>query len=205
MSVVSRNSLQNYIKEGKIVVSPEPAAINNVSIDVSLHNEFYRQTMSIDPLEPYDDSEDQYDVDTMWEKGFLEKSPAGVPSIRIDAQECLLVFSEQFIGGKDNITTMAKSKSSIARIGLDICGSSGWGDIGYTNRWCFCLTNRGQRSVYLRPGTWVAQIVFLNTTDIESTYSNGGQYQSKDVQHEIERKWKSADGLPKSLKVRKTK
>lgn len=118
-----------------------------------------------------------------------------IPLISI---ETILATTEEFIGSRVECTTMAKTKSTIARLGLDCFGSAGWGDIGYINRWAFPLHNR---TILLRPGTWITQIIFLTVTDRELSYTQGGNYQSTDDFQKLIREWSPLSVLPKPLTV----
>lgn len=124
-----------------------------------------------------------------------------IPLISIHAGETILATTEEFIGSRVECTTMAKTKSTIARLGLDCFGSAGWGDIGYINRWAFPLHNRTDRTILLRPGTWIALIIFLPVTDRELSYTQGGNYQSTDDFQKLIREWSPLSVLPKPLTV----
>lgn len=113
--------------------------------------------------------------------------------------EIILATTEEFIGSRLQCTTMAKTKSSLARYGIDVCGSSGWGDIGYINRWAFPIHNRSNFPVILKPGTWIGQIVFLTVTDKELSYTQGGSYQSTDDFEKLVKEWDPRSVLPKVL------
>jgi deoxycytidine triphosphate deaminase len=116
--------------------------------------------------------------------------------------ETILATTEEFIGSRVECTTMAKTKSTIARLGLDCFGSAGWGDIGYINRWAFPLHNRTDRIILLRPGTWIAQIIFLTVTDRELSYIlKAANYQWTDDFQKLIREWSPLSVLPKPLTV----
>src|SRR3989344_3122175 len=55
--------------------------------------------------------------------------------IVINSGETILAHTNEFIGGKNNITTMMKARSSLGRNFIEICKCAGWGDVDYFNRW----------------------------------------------------------------------
>lgn len=195
---LSKNELIQYLKEGKIVSRPE-GKINPTSIDVSLNSLFYRQKISCDPIVPYQDS----GKDSVWEEepGQLVDFE-GIPSIELQPGEIILATTEQFIGARNEYTTMLKAKSTLMRLGLDVCASAGWGEPGYINRWAFSLHNRNNRSVILRPGTWIAQIVFFKVSSPpEESYSVNGSYQETDDIDKLIENWNPKSILPTHLRT----
>ena len=99
--------------------------------------------------------------------------------IVIRPQENLLCHTMEFIGGKKDITTAMKARSSIGRSLLNVCSCAGQGDVGYYNRWTMELYNRSKvRSIVLVVGRRIAQIVFDETSPTQRAYSNEGNYQS---------------------------
>lgn len=191
--ILGKADIERLIEQGTIVCQP-PGKINPCSIDVSLGTIFYRQPEDFDPVFPYGNK--------FWESnpGVLDLHE-GHECIRIDPGEVILATTEQFIGVQGKYTTMLKSKSTTARLCLDVCGSAGWGDPGYINKWSFPLQNKGMRSIYLRPGTWIAQLVFMECSSDED-YTKEGSYQTSSDINTVMETWKPEDILPAKLKVR---
>ena len=89
----------------------------------------------------------------------------------------------QYIGGRETVTTMMKARSSMGRNFIAVCKASadlffcnlffvsnhcyqcaGWGDIGYINRWTMEITNNSRYySIPLVVGRRIAQIVFFDS------------------------------------------
>lgn len=44
--------------------------------------------------------------------------------------ETILGHTEEFIGGRHNVTTMMKARSSMGRNFIEVCKCAGWGDVG---------------------------------------------------------------------------
>ena len=116
--------------------------------------------------------------------------------IVLDPGETILGHTMEFIGGRHNIVTEMKARSSLGRNCIAVCKCAGWGDIGYTNRWTMEITNMSQHNrMILVVGRRIAQIVFYETTTPTlRDYSKEGKYQDGECSEE---KWKPEDMLPK--------
>lgn len=198
MTVLTKEDIERLLAEGELVCRPE-GKINPNSIDVSLHSVFFRAKLTFDPVYPYAQSTSE----SIWElQPAILIEHDGKKVITIDPGEVILATTEQFIGARSRYTTMLKSKSTTGRNCLDVCGSAGWGDPGYIDRWAFPLRNNGLRTVFLQPGTWIAQIVFFEVSTPTEGYSKTGSYQSTDDIDELIKNWNPKDVLPKPMKTR---
>lgn len=162
--------------------------------------------------------------DPLWTRGALTTSdtrPAyrsWPPSEGIDMrdeiiwlapQELILAHTVEFIGstrgrGGIGITTQMHSRSTTVRMGLDVCGSGGWGDHGFCNRWTMEIRNNLRfHHVPLIVGRRVAQISFFRTEPIEegADYTSRGKYCTGSVE-EMKRDWKPEMMLPRAYKDR---
>jgi deoxycytidine triphosphate deaminase len=84
--------------------------------------------------------------------------------IIIGPGENLLARTREKIGGKNNVTTMMKARSSFGRSFLEVCSCAGLGDIGYTGKWtCELRNNSPYHHTVLVVGRRIAQIVFFKT------------------------------------------
>jgi dCTP deaminase len=113
--------------------------------------------------------------------------------------ETILAHTNEFIGGKDHITTMMKARSSLGRSFISVCKCAGWGDVGYINRWTMEITNSSNRYyIPLVVGRRIAQIVFFETGPIlAQDYAEGGKYQSGGTLSQLKKSWKPEMMLPK--------
>lgn len=113
--------------------------------------------------------------------------------------ETILGHTQEFIGGKNHITTMMKARSSMGRNFIEVCKCAGWGDVGYTNRWTMEITNNSRfHSIPLVVGRRIAQIIFFETGEIEkSDYTKTGKYQSSPDIETLKAEWKPNMMLPK--------
>lgn len=113
--------------------------------------------------------------------------------------ETILAHTNEFIGGRDSVTTMMKARSSMGRNFIEVCKCAGWGDVGYVNRWTMEITNNSKN--YLIPlvvGRRIAQIIFFETGPIiGSDYTKSGKYQSSKNVAQLKKAWKPAMMLPR--------
>ncbi len=113
--------------------------------------------------------------------------------------ETILAHTNEFIGGKNHITTMMKARSSMGRNFIEVCKCAGWGDVGYINRWTMEITNNSKNYIIpLVVGRRIAQIVFFETGEIlERDYSVLGKYSSSTNVAVLKKEWKPQMMLPK--------
>jgi dCTP deaminase len=121
--------------------------------------------------------------------------------ILLSPGETVLAHTEEFIGGRDHITTMMKARSSFGRNFIEVCKCAGWGDVGFINRWTMEITNNSRYyDIPLVVGRRIAQIVFLETgliLDRAKDYASSGKYQtSRDIEL-IKRTWRPEMMLPR--------
>ena len=91
--------------------------------------------------------------------------------------ERVLGHSEEYIGGRNTVTTMIKTRSSLGRSGLSTCLCAGSGDVGFVNRWALEISNHlKNHAIPLVIGERVAQMLFLRTGPCARPYT--GQYQA---------------------------
>jgi len=121
--------------------------------------------------------------------------------------ETILGHTQEFIGGRDHVTTMMKARSSLGRSFISVCKCAGWGDVGYTNRWTMEIQNTSVRYyIPLVVGRRIAQIVFFETGSIiEKNYADTGKYQSAQTLKELQKTWKPDMMLPQLHKDRDIK
>lgn len=113
--------------------------------------------------------------------------------------ETILGHTQEFIGGREHVTTMMKARSSLGRSFISVCKCAGWGDVGYINRWTMEIQNTSTRYyIPLVVGRRIAQIVFFETGPIEARdYAAGGKYQSGGTLTELKKNWKPHMMLPR--------
>lgn len=194
MSILSKPDLEKLLNEGIIAISSDCVKINPCSVDLRLGKYLYREKKGSSIVCPYDDEINT----TIWEDQY-EKYEIG-EKVRIAPNEIILCSTIEFIGSRIKYTTMLKTKSTLSRLGLDCCGSAGWGDVGYISRWTFTLHNRSSHYIDLKIGSWVAQLIFLEVSSETQSYTNCGNYQMTDDITELVKNWKPEQMLPTTLK-----
>lgn len=119
--------------------------------------------------------------------------------IYLDPGETILAHTNEFIGGRNTVTTMLKARSSLGRVFISVCKCAGWGDVGYINRWTLEITNNSQHySIPLRVGMRIAQLVFFETGLILGRdYARTGKYQTGQNIEQIKKTWKPEMMLPR--------
>jgi dCTP deaminase len=113
--------------------------------------------------------------------------------------ETVLAHTNEFIGGKDHITTMMKARSSLGRSFIEVCKCAGWGDVGYINRWTMEVTNNSTHYyIPLVVGRRIAQIIFFETGPIlQNDYAKSGKYQSGGSVTKLKKEWDPMMMLPR--------
>ena len=127
--------------------------------------------------------------------------------ILLEPGETILAHTNEFIGGKNHITTMMKARSSMGRNFIEVCKCAGWADVGYINRWTMEITNNSSHyAIPLVVGRRIAQLIFFETGEIlNHDYSQLGKYQSaKDIKT-LKKSWKPNMMLPQLYKDRDIK
>ncbi len=119
--------------------------------------------------------------------------------ILLEPGETILAHTQEFIGGRETVTTMMKARSSLGRDFINVCKCAGWGDVGYINRWTMEISNSSQHYIIpLVVGRRIAQLIFFETGPIEKgDYTKTGKYQSSDNVKELKKSWKPEMMLPK--------
>lgn len=215
MALSDRRILEE-IKKGDIVISPfNEDQLATSSYDVTLGEWFYRE-------QPPADNHSLYNI---WSRSDMEHVwGAAVPERAIYAKdafkkyafnwegihpddkvimmrpgETILAHTQEFIGGKNRITTMMKARSSTGRNFIEVCKCAGWGDVGYINRWTMEITNNSKNYIIpLVVGRRIAQIIFFETGPIrEKDYAVSGKYSSTTNLSELKKNWKPEMMLPR--------
>jgi len=113
--------------------------------------------------------------------------------------ETILAHTQEFIGGRDHITTMMKARSSLGRSFIEVCKCAGWGDVGFVNRWTMEITNNSERyHIPLVVGRRIAQIIFFETGPIVGgDYATSGKYQGSASLAKLKKSWDPSAMLPR--------
>ena len=222
-STLSDKKILQYLKSGRIIISPfVKENLNTSSMDVTLGNFYYREQRP-EPGRSIYSPWSESDVRSIWggpqkaikarqymksvgivELGGIHPNDEIIP---IAPGETILAHTQEFIGGRDGITTMMKARSSLGRNFIEVCKCAGWGDVGYTNRWTMEITNNSRDfAIPLVVGRRIAQIVFFEVGEIvNKDYTVDGKYQSENSLVAMKKNWQPEAMLPKMWKDREVK
>lgn len=211
-SILSDKAILQNMEQGHIVIKPfKRENLSTSSYDVVLGKYYYREQNSGHSriYNPYDEAE----VERIWGPvqtadlagdKFNGISPDDLV-IYIAPGETILCHTEEFIGGRYDITTMMKARSSMGRNFIEVCKCAGWGDIGYINRWTMEITNNSQYyTIPLVVGRRIAQIVFFKTAGIldktKSYPEQNSKYQCSTNFSQLQESWTPDAMLPRLFK-----
>ena len=204
------------MKKGDIVISPfDDAHLATSSYDVTLGEWFFREQPSKYNHSLYNIWSQEH-TEHVWGAKNPQKAVLASEAfkkynfdwdgispddkvIMLKPGETILAHTNEFIGGKDHITTMMKARSSTGRNFIEVCKCAGWGDVGYVNRWTMEITNNSKN--YLIPlvvGRRIAQIIFFETGPIrERDYTKTGKYAASTNLAELKKAWKPEMMIPR--------
>lgn len=213
---LSDRKILEHLAAGDIVIDPFVRAnLATSSYDVTLGEWFYREQPTKYNHSLYN-IWDKTHVDHVWgaeapERAVLAKEAfkkynfkwVGIaPNDRviiIRPGETVLAHTNEFIGGRDRITTQMHARSSLGRNFIEVCKCAGWGDVGYVNRWTMEITNNSRN--YLIPlvvGRRLAQIIFFETGEIlGADYAAHGKYQAEQDLAKLKKAWRPDMMLPR--------
>ena len=211
---LSDKKILEEMEAGNIIIDPfDRANLSTSSYDVTLGDFYFsEQDTGNTVYNPFSKN----DVDRVWgvkprraktaKEVFADTSFAfdGIAeddrAVLIEPGETILAHTNEFIGGRNHITSMMKARSSWGRNFIEVCKCAGWGDVGYTNRWAMEITNNSRRhGIPIVVGRRIAQIIFIETGEIlGDDYTRTGKYQGADDSVEaIKRGWDPTSILPK--------
>ena len=212
---LSDKKILEEMKKGDIVISPfKRKNLATSSYDVTLGEYFFPQKPPKHFKHIYN-IYDKADVNRVWGTKPMQAVKAkevfkhykfdftGIDEndlvIVLEPGETILAHTNEFIGGKNHITTMMKARSSLGRSFIEVCKCAGWGDVGYINRWTMEITNNSMHyAIPLVVGRRIAQLVFFETGPIAGAdYNKGGKYNSSTDIKKLQKMWKPSMMLPR--------
>ncbi len=218
-SVLSDEEIRRGVKEGYVIIHPyREERVKTSSYDVSI-GEYYWTTRSAHPGSRLFNPHNPDHIKRLWqgpyraktireylnsnEGEYCEEDFKGLlpddPVVILAPGETILAHTEEFIGGRDKVTSMMKARSSWGRAFLSVCKDAGWGDVGYFNRWTLEVQNNLTYEWSVIPvGQPIAQLVFFRVNKSDGNqYSSGGVYQKTADLERLIRDWKPEMMLPR--------
>jgi dCTP deaminase len=190
------------------------------SYDVRLGEWFYREQGS-GLQHPIDNIYDERYVKRTWgspelAQPYAEHIKQGrMPPNMVNIESHDLVFllppgatvlghTQEYVGGRVDIasrigiTTKMHCRSSMGRSLLGVCKCSGFGDVGFVNRWTMEITSFSQNYwIPLIVGRRIAQIEFVRVNNCVRDYGLEGKYQQGTDLDELQRTWNPEMMLPR--------
>lgn len=221
---LSNRKILEELKKGDIVISPfKGENLATSSYDLTLGEYFFRE-------QPTKYNHSIYNIwskshmEHVWGADKVEKAISAKEAfekynfdwegispndkvIMLRPGETILAHTNEFIGGKNHITTMMKARSSLGRSFIEVCKCAGWGDVGYINRWTMEITNNSKNYIIpLVVGRRISQLVFFETGPIVGEdYAATGKYNPGKNLAELKKKWNPSMMLPQLYKDRDIK
>lgn len=224
-AILSDADILHEIIAGNVIVDPfNMSNLGTCSYDVRLGEYYFEEQkpqrdrlvprLVPDIFNPYDEEH----VQKVWGSApkmaqsisdvFFGRELNGVADndsiILLSPGETILAHTEEFIGGRVNITTKMQARSSMGRSFIEVCKCAGMGDVGYFNRWTMEITNNSRYyTIPLVVGRRIAQIVFYYTGPIRNVdYAANGKYQQEVTLSDIIASWTPMMMLPKLYRDR---
>lgn len=203
-------------KKGEIIIEPfNRRNLATSSYDVTLGEYYFREQIPDKYHNKIYNIWDKNHIDRVWGTQFHKAMTAKEafqnfnfefknmkPTdkvILLEPGETILAHTNEYIGGKDHITTMMKARSSLGRSFIEVCKCAGWGDVGYVNRWTMEITNNSKSyTIPLVVGRRIAQIIFFETGEIiGNDYNKSGKYNSTTDLKDMKKAWNPTMMLPR--------
>jgi len=219
-SLLSDRAILRHMQQGTIIIEPFCRAnLATCSYDVTLGEYFFREQRLEHGVSSIYNPYSEQMVSRIWGKPHkaelasewsnrtgiaLENIFENDRIIWLAPGETILAHTEEFIGGRKNVTTMMKARSSWGRNFLEVCKCAGWGDVGFFNRWTLEITSNSQHySIPLVVGRRIGQIVFFECEDIlGDSYEKDGKYQSGSDVGKLRDSWRPESMLPQMFRDR---
>jgi len=186
-SLLSCAVISKQLGKGIIIDPFDPTQLKTCSYDVRLGGWYFRRQTAdqsnIFLFNPYDQKMVKDHYGQVQEARLVSEMPQfcngaweGLePTDRIiimKPDEMILAHTEEFIGGtKDPVsgrcfTAEMKARSSVGRVGFEVCRCAGWGDVGYVNRWTMEIVCTSTVPIILVIGTRLAQMKFYEVDSV---------------------------------------
>lgn len=226
-SLLSSPAIRAQLGKGVIIDKFDPNSLHNCSYDVRIGSWHYRRQDPVDtgeagvynPLDPDavalhlgkpQKAKPASNFDEYRRHPWTNIDPTDL-IILMRPGELILGHTLEFVGGTKDpktgrcFTAEMKARSSIGRVGFEVCRCAGWGDVGYVNRWTMEIKNDSGSVIILVAGMRVGQMKFYEVDPIPDSEMYGAKtgrdhYQKGVKLGEIKRAWKPEMMVPRLTK-----
>ena len=168
--ILATSAIEQALSDGAIVCDPAPRRVEGAHIDVTLGAHRWEQ------------------VDGVFVK---RTAPLGGIPLYFKRGVLYLCHTQEFIGTApgSGLLPMMFGRSTLARLGVIVHLSAGWGDEGYASRWTMEIVTT--RDIEIPVGARVACIAFHRLEGSATPYAPGTRYNA------TRQEWNASAMLPK--------
>lgn len=161
--MLSDKRIIEEMQNGNIVIEPfDKRQLGTNSYDCRLGEWYFAQDVEGQHLHLFNE-----DVREAW--GKPRKATKG--EIPIHPCETILAHTIEVVGGQHGFLACMRTRSTVARSCLDVCGSAGLGDSGYIAIWTLEIRNMSRNTLWLPVGGRVLQMEFHEIGETLRTYT----------------------------------
>ena len=171
--ILGTEEILRALDDGRIICDPAPQRVEGAHIDVTLGEWTWIMTQP-DGMGALDlRTEDAAQRFTL--VNHLKDDDIGV---WFPSRSFSLAHTLEYIGTApgSGLVPILHTRSTLARWGLSVHLSAGWGDEGYASRWTLEIWNPHDCDVYVPVGARVGCIVFQQVTGAATAYQPGTRY-----------------------------
>jgi len=182
--ILGTDAINDALRSGLIVCDPAPTRVEGAHIDVTLGRHGWvldQQRMTTLHLATDDPAQE-------FKPAYVEHNTLWLPG-----RGFMLAHTEEYIGTVpgSGLVPVLHTRSTLARWGLSVHQSAGWGDEGYTSRWTLEIVNPHSYGVALPIGARVGCIVFQRVQGSSQAYDANQRYNHDRT------KWTARSMLPR--------
>lgn len=172
--ILGTEAINAALDDGRIICDPAPQRVEGAHIDVTIGPHIYRQNWRTEPLSLSSAYADEHFT-------YFDFSPTErrkITNVELPRRTFSLAHTVEFIGTApgSGLVPILHTRSTLARWGLSVHLSAGWGDEGYASRWTLEIWNPHNYDVYIPVGARVGCIVFQQVSGAATTYQPGTRY-----------------------------
>lgn len=150
--IIGKKLIELFLKRNYIYCNPQPRNITEVSVDVTLGRGAWIAKSNLDCINPMQPAIEQFNWIT------------DLSSFVLLPNQLLIAHTHEFVGSTVGwLTSQIRSRSTIARWGLEVGTAALFGEPGFCSRWALELHNTASTPIAIKPGWRVGQMIFQLT------------------------------------------